>query len=783
MTALNTPNQTMPAAVFDVYVKAVYGTPPEGGIIDSASDAENGWSLAGNLRFNELRMGAWPRSGTADFERLPLDGVIDGFELGLFGYGPDDQVRVVMVPPTVGTSVATDPDPTSKEGTGVVVFEGSLQITGFGMSGATATRDESETVTLVGTDVAAIDNLRPEHYVIGRWYAQGTTPTPVLIDGPSLPCVFNAGGRPNRSAAPKVDADTGEAPNVMQAYLFSSDGGASGGDPAAEYWTVKEALRHLVVCWLFGILESAGGDAQGELPRAVDLEPETYSALFTDDASGDRWGGLDKLLPEVDVQNLGVFDAIHQVCEAAGYRMAVLPRMGRPLPIANEGESATRVADRLYELRLWRAGAGPENALRIANREGVNGAATAAELLADFNVSRLGGVRDSSSVRNNISACGRTLIETTVELKPMWDPADVDDLSEAGGTLGQRHHSFPKGLDGDPYHQRHVKDGKLYEQYKHVGRLWGLDETGAFASTGYDSGDYEHDAAGFDWLTHLGIDGEDDLTAAREANGVDDPIRWAKRPRTPLKLSRPESVAIGQAYKLEVSEDGGSYWYEIPQSAATLVREGFFGIMLTADNLATVNRFNAGAQSKGATALPSESWWALFNDDEQLLRFRITCLVEADHAARFDAPIDAGAITRTPRAMRVDTRLTEVWQSPSSTIGDATWKRLDDGGLVASAAGADRTDNLKDLAERLRDERGQLRYSIGAESFIAEPSAFAVGDVVTGIDGRNLDFGLFLDSSGTMRYPSIVGMTITGWPEREQKVAITIGDEAARRGV
>lgn len=769
MSAINPPTFVHDSAIFDVYVKDVDGiaTPDAGGALGSAGS--NGFVFAPNLRFVSCAFGAWPKRGTARFDRVPLGGVIDGFELGLFDFGVDDQVRVVMIPGTRGTSIAPDPDAHAGEHTGIVVFEGTLQRAAHRARGASGDRGEDESVQLVATCAPAMDNLRPEHFINGRFYARNTTSEPWLIDGLSMPCVFNRDDKPNRNGGNLAEAEAGELSSVT-ADLFSADG-----VPGASYWSLKDALRHLVVCWLYGIKTSYGGDAQGALTRSATLEPETYDALFGPTPADDpRWTGLDKVLPEVDVQGLGVFDAVERVCRAGGYRCAVLPPMGRPMPEDSE-------VDRLFLLRIWRAGAGPQKSLLLPSRELVNDAADADEELAVNNLSRLSGLRDTARVRNVVTAAGRTLIETTVELKPMWSPDDVDNLG--GGALGPLHQQKPVDQDGETYHQKHVAGGKQYEQYGHVGRLWGLDETGAFYSNGlgYTSGDYSHGAGGFDWLAHLGIDGMDDLTAARTANGVTDTIRWSRRPRKIMRLSRPAYVALDLRYQLEVSEDGGSNWHVLPPEVARPV-DGFFGIELKIKNLALASSKLWGDNGQGAAAVnPAESWWSLFTTSTDL-RFRITCLVEADHAARFDAGIDDGAWTRQPRAKRIDTRIVEVWQSPGSVIGDATWKRLDDGGLVASTSGADRTDNLQHLAERTRDEMGQQRLSIAAEHWLLDPTAFTIGDVVTGVGGRNLDFGLFNANSGETRYPSVVSVKITGHPERSQGLSFDIGDEAMRRG-
>lgn len=775
MTALNTPSQVRNETRFDVYIKPFIGggTPPEGGQLDSASNGENGWERASRLRFKKCEFAPWPSGGSAIFDRVPLDGVIEGFENGFFEFGPDDQVRVVMLHPSSETSIGPDLDVLLGEDTGIVVFEGTLQRADGSAFGANETSDEGETFHVTAFSSPEVDNEHPAHLIIGRFIAADDTPTPHLIDGQPVPCVFNADEQPNLRVDQTIVGDSGDSLRTEAALFTSED------DPEATYWTLKEALKHLIVCWMYGIKAAAGGDAQGALTRSATIEHETYQAIFgtPQDANVSRWEGLDSLLPEIDVQGLGVFDAIDRVCRAGGYRCSVLPIMGRKVPEAAH-------IDRLYQLRIWREGAGPQNQLLLQNRVDAANDGTADQLMSANNVSTVTVLRDTSRVRNSVIVCGRVLIETTVELKPLFSP---DDIAAPVSTVSTREQALPSGLEGDPYHQRHVEGGRLYGDYKHVGRMWGLDETGTFYrnSLGYSgSSPYGHDDGGFDWLGHLGIDGGqgDGLTAARVGNGVTAPIRWSKRVRRPRVLTRPESIANGQSFRVDVSEDGGASWHELPQGTASLLTEGYFGIMLRAKNLAVINRlWFARSASKREASQPQESWWALLTDDPPLLRFRLTCLILADHSTRYDLPIDDGAATRTPRGIRVDTDITEVWQSPSSVLGDKTWMRLDHGGFTSSTVGADRTNNLKNLAERVQDERGQMRWSVAADHWHMDPSRITVGDVITGIGGRNLDFDRFSAASGKTRYPSVVSLSIEGHPV--QNINYDIGDEAVRRGI
>lgn len=280
----------------------------------------------------------------------------------------------------------------------------------------------------------------------------------------------------------------------------------------------------------------------------------------------------------------------------------------------------------------------------------------------------------------------------------------------------------------------------------------------------------------------MGIDGGDDLTAARTANGVTDPIAWSNRERFALPLTRPGIEQLASPYLLEVSEDGGSSWTLLNASGLFVPLRDQFGIKLNVDNLATVNkdRYSGGSELDSP---PDDSWWKLITTKQ--LQFRLTCQIEADHAARFDAPRDAGSGgTLHTRAALVESEAVEVWASPDSILNaGSTWERIEDGGYGTSSAGADRTANVQDEAERLRDTQGLVRFSISGSTFIMDPGTFQVGDSIEAIDGRAIDLGRTAPGSSTARFPSVVRVGIIGWPENAQRIEIDLGDNAIRRGV
>ncbi len=212
-------------------------------------------------------------------------------------------------------------------------------------------------------------------------------PKPWIVESPTLPAVFNAGGRPNRHATKTYAATAADDEDaaVLEGYAFTHDD-----DPLGKWWSVREAITATLVVWLYGVLGASKA-------RSVMLEAETLNALyFVTGEVGEayaamaRWQGLDARCPEVSVQGLGVFDAIVAICEAGGFEMACEPVIDQAEP------------DRRYQLRLWRKGSGPLVNFNLSKRGQAPTDAEAA--LRANNISKLRGLRDTTPIRNEIFA-------------------------------------------------------------------------------------------------------------------------------------------------------------------------------------------------------------------------------------------------------------------------------------------------------------------------------------------------------------------------------------------
>ena len=769
MSAATTHPRITRATEYSIYTRPVRsGVPTEMGKLTSASSGEDGWVFAAPLRLREVRLQQGAAPGWATFDYLSLAG-IQPIESMLGRYWADDQVRVIQHTSPVGGDLLVegiDEDdivPGSAEPTGLVIFEGVLS-----RSSITAERsgdDEREEMSITAFAAPEIDNTHPDHTIRGRWIANpdGFANNMLLVDGPSVPPVFNAGGRANMHHLATLEASAGGM--VMSASIFTADD-----DPNAKYWTVQDALLSLLVMWLFG--------KGATLTRSVALESETFTALTTPaPSSDDRWLGLDARMPAVNVQGLGVFDAIQAVCSAVGYGMAIMPAAGRELP-----DEASAAPDRLYELRLWRTGSGPSTVIKMMKRETFSGV-DEAEVLARNNVSMFEGMRDAADVRNRVVAVGRTYIEATFPLKPMWNASKVD-----AAEVTDQHGHRAIGAQGDSYHRQHTPDGDLYPTFGYVGRAWGLDCTGQLLDDlmGYTTPAlYALSAFGFDFPGFLGIDGSDAISLERADRNVTDPIHWTRRTRQPLPLSRPTIEKLTRGMILEVTEDAGVSWTEIDLKFRVI--PGFFGIYLEDQrlwNLATVNIKTFTESATQARPADLDNWWTLIQTEQ--FQPRLTCRIEADHATRFDAPPESKGTTLYDRMAYLPTEIEETWAAPDSFFNATSqFVKINDTGYGSVTESADRSQTLQDVAERTRDAGEGLRLSATYDTWQMTLAPWRVGDRVLGIQGRNLSLATSAGgaaSGGGLRYPTIVGVTLTAWPEKSQGIAVDLDDTAMRRG-
>lgn len=665
--------------------------------------------LVEELRCREISLVAGPEVGTADLAFFAFDGRGGQDLRSIFrDVSPDDAFRVRSQGRTIFSGVVARRRPAVQADSG------------------------EASVTLMAAP--SEDNLHELHTVTGRLMVagapepeEGEEPAPaegLVVEAADLPPVFNSGGYGNRSAT-RV--------GTPSCHAWTHDG-----DPAGQLWTVAQALETLVARW--GAPE----------PRSWELEAETGAAILAGFGEGPTWLGLDSPLPETAVLGLGILDAIAAVCEAGGFDFSLRFRERDVTPD--------------WEMAIYRKNAGRPRSLRMP-APGTVRSLRQAQRSYSHNAINLDA--SSEQTRTVTRVLADDLIETTVELRPLWTEAEV--LEGDVATLAQAE-------PGDAFFDRHVLGGAEFAGFGHVGRRWGLASTGT--EPGYAAGDYAHPGgtAGFDWLAHLGT-ADSPMELASAAAGLVGPIRWARRPRPFLPLRR-EGL---DRYLLEASEDGGQTWATLPLEARYDPRAS----TLDLQGLGNLAEVGVSTLTFAADPAPATSWWAAMTGQggyaAASLRLRLTCCVVGDHAggARSGRRPTAG-VARDRLAMTASTAV-RVWAAPGSraaaVLGEADgWQLLG----VADAAGERAparvagSDPIEAQSTRLQDGLDGLALRGSAWQAVPQFGAYLPGDRIEAIDG--IDLSLHLSRTDIDRSPTVAGWRLVLWPDEEQGLFLELAD-------
>lgn len=748
-----------------VYVRrAVDG----GAVLDGAD--RSGWVLDDALRCDSVTHYKGGRVAEASFTYIPLPPQSDlGFEQMLSYYSTDDQVSVV-IPPVEDASAQDTGDP----GSGTLIFEGVLSRHPF-TAQADGGRD-IESARMAAFALPTLPELYPATMLWYRWMAdafatteggegvEGGQATPI-IQGESiaLPVVFNFRGRPNRDATNAITTPITQFSGMAGSPFTHDD------DPRGAYWTVRDAIRSVLIYWVLGTAD------RGAVSRFIDIDRELIAVLSGEGEEtgyNGRYAGINDRLPETKVHGLGPLGALQAICDAGGFEFAVEP--GVRLDDEELSSGGATQYDRDWVLRLWRKNTGTLKTFNLAKRGTSYNSAEA--MLAQNNVSKVSGLKDGREVRNAVLAAGRTAIECTLGLKPIWGEGDWTEDASDGDLQGVTDDK----LANSTYHKRHVVGGDEFGDYGHVGRLWGLDCQGGYTG-GYSSGGYQHDEAGFDFVTELGLneEGSGIRTERDELLGTVVPMKWSRRIRRLQPLRSYAFANVGRDYVLEVSEDAGSTWRVIELEFR--VERNLCGITLTdprCANLATVNAGNLG--TSGPIAY-EDSWWKLI--ETQDLRFRVTAAIEADHAPLYYAARQASSGSVYPRMQVINVDVEDVWAAPATTgLGNTAWTKV--AGITVDLSG-DGSDPeyytlVRAYAERRRDQLEGLRLAADAFTWLPALGQYRVGDRIVGIRGRGYSFAT--SAGSTSRYPNVASLTYTLAPDEQQGIRIALEDRVLQTG-
>ena len=393
------------------------------------------------------------------------------------------------------------------------------------------TFDTREELIVTATGCAARLALDAAYLVFGR-YIFAANGDVMRFSG--LPCVFNAGGRPNRHQ--NLQADFGAGAPAGGVPVFTADG-----DPNAIWWTPVEIFVYLL--WRHNYSEYWLGN------------PTFTRAEYS-------WSA-NRPVTEIPVEGLSLWAALGAVADKAGYDVAEV--------VTNNGAGGAN-----HSIDIIRRHTGDEF---VVSHQAPNAAGTFATLAADPN-------KPAGAYRTNLFAAtiaettvpsiarplvmgGRELTEISIELGKAWDPAllEIPTDSTADPNVDAR--------AATTYFNRYCRGGTSFNAYMAVGRLWDANTDGRYSAAPYNLS-------------------EPDVAALAGFEAGTFPV-MAFRPRPCLTKLGDLTDGVTSGTYVEVSFDGGASWRPLPGTSLLPDR---LGIIITTPNLATVQTGDGGKPHK-----------------------------------------------------------------------------------------------------------------------------------------------------------------------------------------
>lgn len=284
-----------------------------------------------------------------------------------------------------------------------------------------------------------------DHMVYGRRMAmRGTVAGQDVALFTGLPCVFNAGGRPNLSTSVQA-VGAGEPGPSRGIPLFAADD-ADG----AVWWTMATILDYLQ--WHYNAAE-------------------TYVANAV--PSADDYAGTVPLV--VDCEGMSLWEALGELGARGGYDIFETFSMPSNASLPNTPVTS--------QITVVERGTGT---LRTVKHQ--TPAADGTRPVVDLVETDL----FSTSVAENVSSCvnapvvagGRRLYEITIPLAKAWDPARLEVPAGSQIVLGIV--KEPQ-LSGEAYCRRYVVGGSSFHLYADCGRLWDANTDGRYTAAPYEA--------------------------------------------------------------------------------------------------------------------------------------------------------------------------------------------------------------------------------------------------------------------------------------------------------
>jgi hypothetical protein len=526
----------------------------------------------------------------------------------------------------------------------------------------------------------------------------------------SLPCVFNAGGVGNRAALPLHFVDREGC--ARQICVFTYDG-----DPAGVRWSLLDALRYLV--WLHHLPEGPVSVSEflDATECAAGFDPDDRRDLVPPNALVDR---LLRAAENLSCEAAHLVEAVARAAAAARVHATCAPR----------GQAGVCQS----YLHLWAAPDGAVRALPMAwggrHADGVprydTSPATAQDVFRANQLQRAAlEWNDGGIVNAPVVVGGVRQWEMTVPLVPGWRPEPgLDNVAPPDRQAAREAALTPDMVDflGEeaqlvPWYRKYHRDGAEFADHRNVGRLWVLNEDGAFDPPTYNRNAPFNAYAPFDFAAVA--------DAAKPAG------KWTRRPRP---MSRPlarDADGDSRPVLVEVSFDAGASWHAVTGTVQVLQDRA--AIWLGATNLTSII-------PPGGDWYDTNLWYALV---DQVFRVRATAVF----------PDDARLIVRRrPDALHTPVGFSRTrmiykpnqypFASRRQTVNALYIREPDAGGELDASSAAEGAAEALALAE----QAGVVTADVTIPWLDDE---FEIGTRVPGIGGRNLAMNSALQSAVT----------------------------------
>jgi len=546
----------------------------------------------------------------------------------------------------------------------------------------------------------------------------------------ALPCVFNAGGRPNCSATP-IEATLGD--RTRWVYVFTHDS-----DPDAVEWTWARVLRYL---WYFYASPTPATAPSEALIRDGDLFDQTspwiYAHVARPAAPVDADDAMQFALlgkPNAfSCDGMNVAEAIGMVCEEAGLRFRIVTEV-------EDGEPYVPV-NKLY---LGPRGAGERVTIAHESVPDETDDRTALERNECQSLVLRVDYRDVQKFPVIVGDVRR--YEITAELVPGWEPDEnLDDVAaeDFDTKLDAANAHVDLALEGseltsDAWYRKYHRQGAEHRSYRAVGRRWVLNTSGKYLPADYarETGPFGEDAYATFQPGDCGIT---DSVINADGQRVDLSVSaWVPRERPFLPCFSADAEGRSLGVYVEVSFDEGSTWHHIPALAPRALDDAA-AIHFEADDLVLI--FPPG----GTWQTTPHFWQAIMAGDA---RVRVTCVIEGDLRLTptldrdiFGSPVAAGRLFEVPgrfKSNRQDGGNSQ-FAGTSPTIPQAR----------------DNVTDIQAFAESLLDVCSS-RQQAGLIVIPWITTDYRLGQSVESVRGQGLAF--LSHAAAARRWPDIVGV-------------------------